>query len=410
MTAITDTAIGAATKRAAATGKPVCLTDPGQLGLELRIWPGGSRMWTLACRDAAGRSRRFTIGQHPAIGLAAAREACRKLREDVRQGADPVAVNRLRRAAVQQAKAGENTLRALLDIYARQHGMTLKSWNENRRRIESVFADQLRRPLAELTLPDLQLTADRWPSRQSASAAVRYLRPILKWAAHAGRQYVARDLALITPPATPRRRQRVLSPEELAKLLPVLHASASAYAAAAQFMLLTVCRRDEACDARWRDIDFADKLWRLPDVKNTKGGTREHVVPLSRQALVLLRARLPEKPNSNALVFVSTDDGDGSTPLTNWHRATKIFMRDSKTEGWHRHDLRRTAATMMGQAGVDPHIIEAALGHISLHSQLAATYNTARYLPRVAEALQALADRLDVISEGGAKIQAIKFA
>ena len=229
-----------------------------------------------------------------------------------------------------------------------------------------------------------------------------YLRPTLKWAAHPGRTYVQRELTLLSPPASIERRQRVLSTEELSKLLPVLRASDSAYAAAMQFLLLTACRRDEAVTARWRDIDFINKQWRLPDTKSGK----PHVVPLSRQAGALLRSRLPDMPDAEALVFHS-DDGGGS-PLANWDRFTKTVQEDSGTDGWHRHDLRRTAATMMGQAGVDPHVIEAALGHVSIHSQLAATYNVARYLPQVADALQALADRLDAVASGGAEVRAIK--
>ena len=114
---------------------------------------------------------------------------------------------------------------------------------------------------------------------------MRYIRPILKWAAHPGREYVARDLTFITAPAIVRLRQRVLSPEELAKLLPVLRASDSPYATCMQFILLTLCRREEAAAAKWRDVDFTAKRWRLPE---TKGGN-EHNVQLSQQAIALLR-------------------------------------------------------------------------------------------------------------------------
>jgi hypothetical protein len=57
---------------------------------------------------------------------------------------------------------------------------------------------------------------------------------------------------------------------------------------------------------------------------------------------------------------------------------------------------------MLGEMGVEPHVIEAALNHAAIHSRLAATYNQARYLPAVREALQRLADRLDAIMASGA--------
>lgn len=55
---------------------------------------------------------------------------------------------------------------------------------------------------------------------------------------------------------------------------------------------------------------------------------------------------------------------------------------------------------MMGELGVIPDIIEAALNHVTIRSKLAATYNRARYRPQVAQALQLLADALDGIEHG----------
>ena len=398
---LTATAIAAATKRAAADGRPIILKDPGERGLELRIGSSGTRVWSLQCRDASGQPRRFTVGAYPALGLGKARDECRALRERIRLGADPVAEGRKQREDARNARDGIGTLAALIDTYERHQGGKLKSWPECRRRIESVFAKHLKRSVADLSLQALQHTADHWPSGQSAAAAVRYIRPILKWAAHPGRAYVAHDLVLITPPATVGRRQRVLTRDELSRLLPVLRASTSAYAVAAEFMLLTACRRDEVCGARWRDVDLDIRQWRLPETKNGM----EHLVPLSRQAVALLRARLPADPDPRAFVFTS----DGAK-LINWDRATKSFMSASNTEGWHRHDLRRTAATMMGEMGIEPHIIEAALGHVSLHSQLASTYNTARYRPQVADALQRLADALDRLVAGEGEIVPLRGA
>ena len=111
-------------------------------------------------------------------------------------------------------------MRALLATYEAQEGSGRKSWDEARRRIQHVFAGHLDRPIVSLTPADLQMTADAHPARQSASAAVRYLRPVLKWGAK--REFVARDVALIEPPAAVKRRDRVLSRDELKRLLPAL--------------------------------------------------------------------------------------------------------------------------------------------------------------------------------------------
>jgi hypothetical protein len=61
----------------------------------------------------------------------------------------------------------------------------------------------------------------------------------------------------------------------------------------------------------------------------------------------------------------------------------------------------------MGELGVAPEIVEAALNHAAIHSRLAATYNKARYRPQVADALQRLGDALDGIEQGAATVIAL---
>ncbi|MCB5945387.1 site-specific integrase [Acidocella sp. KAb 2-4] len=400
--AITETAISAAVKQAASTGQRVELIDATQPGLRLRVTKAGAKAWTLTARDPHGRMRRFTLGIHPTLSISAAREAARVTWAQVRGGADPVQEARHKRAVAKAAKEGIGTLNALLDLYARKDGAALKSWPECRKRIESVFKPYLKKPLDTLKAKDLQLQADSWKSAQSAAAAVRYIRPLLKWAAATGRGYVSRELADLVPPATVGRRERVLSPDELSRLLPALRDSQSPYAACMRLMLLTLARRSEATGAHWRDINLEAGTWTIPQTKNGK----PHIVPLSTQAKALLEAVKPARARPEALIF-PTRDGN---PLDNWDSATKEIMKASHTEGWTRHDLRRTGATMLGEMGELPDIIEAALNHVSIRSTLAATYNQARYRPQVAEALQRLADALDGIEAGGAEIVPLRKA
>ena len=136
----------------------------------------------------------------------------------------------------------------------------------------------------------------------------------------------------------------------------------------------------------------------------------QHLVPLSRQALDLLRTQLPSGdlssprgPDLNAPIFATSK----GAALADWDRETKVIQRASGTSGWTRHDLRRTGATMLGEMGELPDIIEAALNHVSIRSPLAATYNRSRYRPQVALALQRLADALDGIEAGAGEIVAL---
>jgi integrase len=426
---VTEGAINAATRRAIQSKQRITVADHGQTGLQLRITPAGTRTWVLFCRDADGRPRRFVLGAYPQFGIAQARLAARAMREDVRKGADPIAEARQKRAAARtQRETLGDTLADLLALYARQKGAGLRSWGEYKRRIESVFADSLKTALCDLRVGALQMQADTWPAPQSAAAATRYLRPVLRWAAAPGRAYVAKDLTEITPPAAVRARERVLSRDELAKLLPALAGDAprDAHATALMFMLLTLARREEAGGATWGEFDLNRATWTLPAARVKSD--RTHIVPLSRQTLALLRAMRPENPDPRALVFATSR----GTALSNWDRATKrlmlacglaqrdetqtrrvgprargesgrVVMRDGSPLP-HRHDLRRTGATLLGELGVEPHVIEAALNHAHIGGQLAALYNRARYRAQVAAALQRLADALDGITARAAVV------
>jgi integrase len=346
--------------------------------------------------------RRFPVGAFPAMGLAEARDRARALRVRVRAGEDPVAERRRLRAVGRDAKEGIGTLAALLELYGRGPGAALKSWGDARRRIRTVFAPHLGRPLAALGAAELQATADAYPARQSAAAAVRYIRPVLRWGASRG-HLAGAAAAAVEPPATVKRRERVLGREELEALLPALAAGGEdPYRRALLFMLLTLARREEVATTRRRDLDLGAAEWRIADTKNGRG----HRVPLSRQAVELLRAAGPEGPDM--LVFRTPASRGGDGRLVNWDRETKRLMEETGTAGWTRHDLRRTGATLLGEMGVEPHVIEAALNHAAIHSRLAATYNRARYLPAVREALQALADRLDRIAIGAEGVEAAR--
>lgn len=390
---LTDTAINKATREAAANKARIELTDPGQPGLRLRITPAGSRSWVLGCRDVHGLARRFPLGDYPAIGLAEAREAARTTRNKVKQGIDPIALRRLVRAQEVAARRGKDTLLALLDAYGKDAGASLRSWPHSRLRVERVFASLLSRPLASLTLPDLLLAADAYKAKASAAFAVRTLRPVLKWGAPRG--YVSEELTKIQRKGAARPRARVLDAAERARLVPVLVASKRPHAAAMLLMLLTLARREEVCAARWSDVDLEAKVWTIPATKNGM----VHEVPLSRQATELLTGLRGSDATTTDLVFAVTGRNKETgkperTPLGNWDRETKAVQKASKTDKWHRHDLRRTGATLMGELGVLPDIIEAALNHTAIRSVLAATYNRARYRPEVSSALQRLADAL----------------
>jgi integrase len=379
---------------------PLELRDGGRSGvpgLRLRV-SATVATWNLAIRDSKGRSRRFSLGHFPGKGLQQARDEARTLREGVRAGGDPIAERRALHAKAKAASVA--TLKALLDLYGQKVGHQRRSWKGAMRpAIEHVFKAALSRPLAELTRIELQLIATAHPRAGGAATAVRCLRPVLRWGEENG--YASAELIRIRPPAKVQRRERVLSCEELGRLIPTLRQSTKPHAKLMLFLLYTLARRDEAASARWCEVDWQKRTWTIPLTKNGQ----PHVVPLSRQAAELLLAIRPVSAGSDDLIFrARARGGNQGWKLSNWDRETRVLQEASKTGDWHRHDLRRTGATMLGELGVLPDIIEAALNHASIRSLLAATYNRSRYRPQVAAALQQLGNHYDGIITGGATI------
>ena len=388
---LTGTVINKALKDAARSGvRPGDLIDAGQRGLHLRVTPKGIASWVLACRDKAGRMRSFPLGSWPEMGIAKAREAARALHHRVRvEGADPIDERRKARA---KDTSGTSTLAGIIDIYEQQKGATLRSWPEYRKSIGRVFGPLIGRPLADLSVIDLQLAADHYAARAQAALAVRCLRPILKWASAPGRAYVPSALAAISLATGVKRRERALSRDELAALLPVLRADNRPYAAAMRFMLLTLSWRDEVCGAEWREIDWDEGTWTI-SASRTKN-KRQHVVPLSRQAMELLRQG-PQGEQS-ALIFHTSSGGK----LGNWDRETKIIQEKSQIGEWNRNDLIRTGATLLLEMDEMPHIIAASLNYAPIRSPFAPNFDYSSYLPQVAEAFARLANTLDEIEYG----------
>jgi integrase len=379
---ITESAITAALKRAKETGRRLELIDSAQSSLRIRISPSGSKSWSLSCRDQKGVMRRYPVGPHPQLGVSAARIEARKLIVKIKiDGADPIAERKRNR----HSSEGSITLTTLLNVYERDGATGRKSWPDAKRRISSVFKQVINQSLTQITRSELQIIADTYPAKMSASAAVRYLRPILKWGSKRG--YVGEDLARIEPPAKVQRRTRVVNSSELRQILPAIKKSDRPQWQVFHFILLTLVRREEAASATWGDIDWDNRTWNLEKNKTDNA----ILIPLSDQAIQLLKIKWKHGASAEDLVFASKN----GKRLSNWDRETKLLFKKTSTSGWHRHDLRRTGATTLGDLGEIPDYIEAALNHKNIHSALAANYNRSRYLPEVRRALQRLADYYD---------------
>jgi integrase len=181
-------------------------------------------------------------------------------------------------------------------------------------------------------------------------------------------------------------RERVLTQEELRKLWRNL--GDDRFADIVRLLLLTGQRRNEIGKLQWSEIDISRKMIVLAPAR-TKN-SREHCVPLSAQALAIIKG-LPRR-NTTEFLF-------GKRGFPDWDGAKARLDERAGIAPWRIHDLRRTAATQMAELGVQPHIIEAVLNHVSGHKAgVAGIYNRARYEGEMRDALQRWADHVAAIT------------
>jgi integrase len=212
-------------------------------------------------------------------------------------------------------------------------------------------------------------------------------------------------------------RDRVLSEEELATISRGL--GEDRFSDIVRLLILTAQRREEIGALRLSEIDLDRGLIVLPPsrMKNK----REHQLPVSPQAKAILQRWINGAAainTSNGKAKLGAADGGANDlgvfgvdgfPSGGWYGAkAALDRRIGLAKPWRLHDLRRTAATMMAELGVLPHIIEAILSHVSGHKAgVAGIYNRAKYLPEMREALVKWANHVEAITSSAPKAHAL---
>jgi integrase len=167
------------------------------------------------------------------------------------------------------------------------------------------------------------------------------------------------------------------------------------YGVIVKLLMLTGQRANEIAGLRWSEVDLQRGLISLPG-ERTKNG-KPHDIAIAASVRSLLEAR--EKSDRD-LIF-----GRGDGPFSGWSRAkTALDKRIGALKHWTIHDLRRSVATGMADIGIQPHVIEAVLNHVSGHKGgIAGIYNRAQYSAEKAQALARWDEHIRTVVEGSPK-------
>lgn len=407
---LTDTAI----RRSQPGPKPRKLAD-GK-GLYLEISPSGGRWWRLKYR-IAGKEKRISLGTYPETSLRRAREKAESARELLASGMDPSEArkNEKARMAIEGAEAArveaglppsDSFEQVAREWFATRREEWAPSYGEKIiRRLEAdVFPWIGREPIASVTAPRLLTVLRRVESRgvvETAHRALENCSQVFRCAVALGKveSNPARDLKDALRKLMVKHFPAITDPTRLGELLRACDGYKGTHVVRAALRLLpmVLLRPGELRHARWDEFDLDAAVWSIPAarMKREKAGKlygKPHIVPLSRQAVAVLRD-LQELTGGSPFTFRGERHHDRpmSDAAVNAALRAMGFNADEVTG----HGFRATARTMLAERlGVAESVIEAQLAH-SVKDSLGRAYNRTEFQAERVSMMQAWADYLD---------------
>lgn len=373
-------------------------------GLYVMVSPAGSVTFRFDYRFNRRRET-LTIGRYGAGGytLAEARDKMHEARRLLRDGVSPA-----REKADGKRRLSESqTFSEFTVIWLRDGGLA-ESTKAMRQGIldRDILPTFGKRYLEEIRASELMALCDKIKARGAPATAV-HAREIV---AQVYRHAIGRGLKLANPAddikpsaiATFKPRDRALSPDELRAFFTTLETIGTlpTLKLALRLVLLTLCRKGELLQATWSEVDFAAATWTIPAERMK--ARRPHVVHLSQQALDILIA-LKTCAGGSDYLLPGRYDSDGPVSNATLNRVitatvTKAKQQELALDDFSVHDLRRTASTLLHEAGFNTDWIEKSLAHEQRGAR--AVYNKAEYAEQRRQMLQAWADMVDAWVHG----------
>jgi integrase len=352
----------------------------------LRLRASGRRSWIVQY-EKWGRSRRVTLGNAAVLTPEQARHLAVQELSKLDLGAD-IAHDRA------EAKVKEKRLlKSIIEQYlqARKGEVRSTTFREMTRYLQKMFKPLHHMPIGAIERADVAsiLRDKAIESPTAATIARSVLATFFGWAV--GEGFIdANPVAFTNKPKAQPPRERVLKDIELARVWNACEDDH--YGTIIRLLILTGARRDEIGGMAWNELDRDNRTWTLP-AERAKNH-RALKLPLPDLAWDIIDG--VERRDFNEHLF-----GRGKDGFNSWSITKQALHQRSGVTDWTVHDLRRSAATGMADIGIQPHIIEAVLNHVSGHKAgVAGIYNRSNYDREVRTALIAWADHIREITTG----------
>ena len=392
--ALTDTQV----KQRKPKTKPFRLSDGG--GLYLQVQPKGGKYWRLAYRYAE-KQKTLAFGVYPHISLADARKKRDEAKKYLSKGIDP---SNLMSKKVRKRSEIENQENSFEAIAREWHELQKGAWSESHaeRVLASLsseaFNDIGTIPIQDVTAPHVLAVLRKIEKRGALEIASRVLQrcsAIFRYAIQTGRV----EHNPVTDLQGALRTKKVEHRSALTQAeLPIFLEKLNVYEGntitqlALRLVILTFVRSGELRGATWSEFDLENAEWRIP-AKRMKM-RKEHIVPLSEQALKVL-IELKPITGKHDLVFPSE---------RTWKKSMSenTMLYAMYRMGYHGratvHGFRATASTILNESGFKPDVIERQLAHIE-RNKVRAAYHRSEYLEERKTMMQWWADFIDGLQD-----------
>ena len=367
-------------------------------GLYFRVKPDNKKAWLFRYKKSDGKWSWLGIGTYPELSGAGARKKTREIIKDISHGDNPIITKQERkRQELEQNNATFEVLaREWLDtkIEAWVQDTMTRNKGALEKHIFPIFGKRLYTTIKPIEwMNHLKGIQQEQGIFEQVNRIRAMCRDIYDFAKVTGRMdYNPVEGIQKYLQQGKKENMAHVSEQELPTLLRAINNYPSFdVRMGLQLLTMLFCRPTELREAKWDEFDLEQGLWNIPEYRMKK--RREHVVPLSTQAVTILKELQTYQTNSEYL-FPSRSDKSKS-------KSDTVFIMALRRMGYEGrqtpHGFRHVASTLLNNRGFDERHIEAALAHVK--DGVAGGYNKAQYLQDRANMMQWYASHLEEIAD-----------
>jgi integrase len=383
-----------AIRKAKPREKPYKLSDGS--GLHVAVQTNGAKLWRIKYRFG-GKEKLLSLGSYPTVSLAFARERRDEVKRQLARGVDPSVQKRLDKLAA--AKAAANTFGAvaaeLLDNMAANR-LAESTLSKNRWMLQVLAAPLSNRPIADIApieILDVLKRIEKSGRRETARKLRGMIGSVFRYAVISLRAQSDPTSALRGALLKPlvQHRPAITDERQLGRLMCSIdeYDGWPTLRAALQLLALTMTRPSDVRYMRRSEMHFEKGVWRIPAERMKM--RRPHEVPLSRQALAVLKDIWPLSDYGElVLPSIRSNKKPLSENAMNSALRRMGYAKDEMTA----HGFRSAASTVLNERGFRPDVIETALAHQD-ENTIRRAYNRATYWSERVKLMQDWADILD---------------